>query len=168
MCLTLDISSYYLTFFVQGANDAVFEMIVQHIPLNEFSRNLEEMIETLKKKLPSVSIVLITPPPIDEVKLKKRNKDMGKQFVLDRSNERTFEYVSAVVDIGGQYNLPVVNSFLACEGESPNKKFYLADGLHLNRRGNLKLFKELVAIINEVYPIFNKMQLDQPHWSKLN
>ena len=115
-----------------------------------------------------MSIVLITPPPIDEAKLRKRNENMGKQLLLDRSNERTFEYVSAVVDIGRQYNLPVVNCFLACEGESPNKEIYLADGLHLSSLGNLKLFKELTAIITEVYPIFDEMQIDQPHWSKLN
>lgn len=151
-----------------GANDAVLEMVIQHVPLPQYSSNLENMVLALKKHLPSVSIVLITPPPIDEMKLRKRNVNLGKQIVMDRSNERTFKYVSAVIDIGEKYNLPVVNSFTAFEGENNNGKLYLIDGLHLNRRGNLKLFHELIRIITEVYPKFDEIQMDQPHWSKLN
>ena len=154
--------------FIEGSNDAVFEMVIQHVPLNHYIRNLEEMIHVMKRELPSVSIVLITPPPIDEVKLSRRNENLGKQIVIDRSNERTFEYVSAVIDVGQRYNLPVLNIFEACEGRSSRREDYLVDGLHLNERGNLKLFEELLAIISKFYPKFDELQTDQPHWSELN
>ena len=143
-------------------------MVIQHVPISQYTRNLDEMIYALKTELPSVSIVLITPPPIDEVKLRTRNENLGKQITTDRSNERTFEYVSAVLDVGQRNKIPVLNCFILCEGESSKREDYLVDGLHLNRRGNMKLFEELIILIERNYPEFDKLQIDHPHWSKLD
>ncbi|KAF3647154.1 Isoamyl acetate-hydrolyzing esterase 1 -like protein [Capsicum annuum] len=52
-----------------GANDAALlgrTSERQHVPLEEYKENLRKMIQHFKKCSPSVLVLLITPPPIDE------------------------------------------------------------------------------------------------------
>jgi lysophospholipase L1-like esterase len=53
-----------------GANDAVIEQGLTYVPLEEYKSNLLSMIKKFKSKCPKLAIVLITPPPVDELKLK--------------------------------------------------------------------------------------------------
>ncbi len=79
LCLPFDINRWGLKIFHDvinyqpnmiiiffGANDAVYENVLQYVPTFEFKENLEKMILITKKSLPQTDIVLITPPPIEE------------------------------------------------------------------------------------------------------
>lgn len=49
-----------------GANDSVGPHIFLHVPLEEYGDNLRKIVRRSKEVLPDVTIVLISPPPIDE------------------------------------------------------------------------------------------------------
>ncbi|XP_022007006.1 GDSL esterase/lipase At5g62930 [Helianthus annuus] len=52
-----------------GANDAALTGRYserQHVPLEEYKENLRKIVRHLKECSPTMLIVLITPPPIDE------------------------------------------------------------------------------------------------------
>ncbi len=75
-------------FMFFGANDAVDPSVLQHVPLHEYKDHLRAMASLLKKKLPGVPVILITPPPVWEEKLQHFNKQKGKPLLIDRTNER--------------------------------------------------------------------------------
>ncbi|TVU12509.1 hypothetical protein EJB05_46160, partial [Eragrostis curvula] len=52
-----------------GANDAALPdraSKLQHVPVAEYKDNLRAICALLKKRWPSVVVILITPPPVDE------------------------------------------------------------------------------------------------------
>ncbi|TVU12493.1 hypothetical protein EJB05_46144, partial [Eragrostis curvula] len=52
-----------------GANDAALPdraSKLQHVPAAEYRDNLRAICALLKKRWPSVVVILITPPPVDE------------------------------------------------------------------------------------------------------
>ena len=55
-----------------GANDASLpddRDHCQHVPINEYERNLREIVQTIEKKFKEYNkppIILITPPPVDK------------------------------------------------------------------------------------------------------
>ncbi|KAM3307801.1 hypothetical protein P3S67_009545 [Capsicum chacoense] len=54
-----------------GANDAALVgrfSETKHVPIDEYKENLCKMTQHVKQYSPSVQIVMITPPPIDEAK----------------------------------------------------------------------------------------------------
>jgi lysophospholipase L1-like esterase len=73
-----------------GANDAVSTDVIQHVSLYDFENNINEMILRIKNKLPFTSIILITPPPVWELELEKRNMEKKKEIIVDRSNQRYY------------------------------------------------------------------------------
>lgn len=152
-----------------GANDAVVESVLQYVPLAEYSSNIQLMIKMIKTKRPSAFIVLITPPPIDEIKLKAMNAQKGKLIIEDRTNDRTYQYVQACKNLGKKYGIPVVDTFTALKGETSERGQYLSDGLHLNQLGNSMLFQELVSVLSKEAPEFSadRLDADQPHWSAI-
>jgi lysophospholipase L1-like esterase len=87
-------------FIFFGANDAVDRSVLQHVSLDEYRENMRYMANVVKHRMPGVPIVLITPPPVWEEKLQYFNKQKGKPLLIDRTNERTKEYVNAVIEIG--------------------------------------------------------------------
>ena len=91
---------FVILFF--GANDAVEVGIVQHVPLDEYIDNLHIIIQRIRKSIPNIDILLITPPPIDENKLIERNKLHKKAILLDRTNNRTRMYVQASLEVAKQ------------------------------------------------------------------
>ena len=62
----------------------------------------------------------------------------------------------------------MIDLWTALEGETPNRKNYLVDGLHLNDKGNQELYRLVVNTIATYYPEYTPelLNLDQPHWSK--
>ena len=73
---------------------------MQHVPLSEYTTNLERMIQIIHSHQPKTHIVLITPPPVEETQLRAMNEKKGKLIIEDRSNERTYQYVLACKNLG--------------------------------------------------------------------
>lgn len=125
-----------------GANDAAFPIKVQHVELNQYKQNLKEMVQVTKQFDPSIRIVFITPPPLDEEAWEKTNFIRHNITRKERNAETTQKYASACVEVAQELSLPVVNlwKLITDSVNDDNSKLtlkdYLCDGLHLASRGN--------------------------------
>mmetsp|Transcript_30059 Transcript_30059/g.30527 ORF Transcript_30059/g.30527 Transcript_30059/m.30527 type:complete len:272 (+) Transcript_30059:37-852(+) len=161
----------FVTIFF-GANDASIPEWPQHVPLQEYRTNIEHMILTIQKRLPQCVIVLITPPPIWEEKLKQFNIDKGETnpaFFINRTNSRAKMYAEVVTALAQKYEVGVIDLWHNLEGSSEDRKDYLIDGLHLNSKGNKMLFKLLTELVSNQYSDWLPENIDMyhPHWTKL-
>lgn len=89
-----------LLFIFFGANDAIDLRVLQHVPLAEYKQNMESIVTQVQKALPHTKIILITPPPVWEETLASMNRKKLKAVIEDRTNERTFTYVTACKSLG--------------------------------------------------------------------
>lgn len=49
-----------------GANDATAPDYFMHVPLEEYGANLRSIVRRSQDAMPGVTVVIVTPPPIDE------------------------------------------------------------------------------------------------------
>ena len=80
--------------------EKVMEQVTQHVPLDQYSNNLDSMIQSARAKNSNTFIILITPPPVDEEKLKVYNQMKKKLVLVDRINERTRQYAQVCIILG--------------------------------------------------------------------
>lgn len=122
-----------------GANDAALPPSPQAVELGQFADNMHSLVSIFRKGCPNASIVLIAPPPVDAG---RRASDLGSRDpprVSDRDEAHTASYAEAVIQVGKQLNLHVVNahkdiSDKAAKDPDGLAKF-LYDGLHLSAAG---------------------------------
>ena len=89
-----------------GANDSTNPGEAQHVPLDDYKRNLQHLVRLVKDPKstyysPDTKIVMITPPPIIGALQQTRNPANTKQ------------YVEGCLEVGTQENVPVVNLYEA-------------------------------------------------------
>ncbi|KAF1357667.1 lipase [Lizonia empirigonia] len=164
----------FLTIFF-GANDASLPGAPnkQHIPLDEYTANLEKIVTHPQIVAHNPRIILIAPPPINEHLWWPRDQESGHTSV-SRTAATTKEYADAVVELGAKLNLPVVNlwkGFMAKTGFQINGwKFgdllpgsldsaqndalveLMYDGLHFHPAGYRILYQEVTKLIAELWP----------------
>lgn len=155
-----------------GANDAVDPQVPQSVPLEEYTSNLREMILRVRRELPATTIILMTPPPVYEPVLEENNKLKGKGVLRDRTVERTGKYANAVIALGEELRVGVVDNFYSMDPTKPSREEYFRDGLHLSAKGNQKVFSNLVALIEGELPSLDpsleeRNAMTWPHWSKV-
>ncbi|KAG6278650.1 hypothetical protein E4U47_005163 [Claviceps purpurea] len=70
-----------------GANDAALPLPTasQHVPIDQYKENLTKIITHPHIKQHNAKILLVTPPPVDEIKLAKLNVAEGHASALRRS-----------------------------------------------------------------------------------
>ncbi|KAI8983563.1 SGNH hydrolase-type esterase domain-containing protein [Pilobolus umbonatus] len=137
-----DESSVLLMTIFFGANDAALPFSPQHVPLERYKSNLKTMIDLVKDPQsdhynPRLRLVLITPPPVNEVDWKKRCEEEG--IKLNRTNESARMYSEAVNAVGKEKGVVVIDIWSHLM-EKVNKENYglsdfLSDGLHLTKQG---------------------------------
>ena len=154
-----------------GANDAVDPKVPQAVPLEEYASNLREMVLRLRSKLPSTTVILMTPPPVYEPVLEDNNKLKGKAVLRDRTVERTGKYANAVITLGEELGVAVVDNFYSMDPTKSSREEYFRDGLHLSAKGNQKVFANIVALIEREFsnldPSLEMNEMTWPHWSKV-
>ncbi|OLY80249.1 Isoamyl acetate-hydrolyzing esterase 1-like protein [Smittium mucronatum] len=190
-------SSVRLVIIFYGAIDASFPGTPSHVPLEEYQRNLLKMVDLLrnpksKKFSPKTRILLVSPPPISDVMLKKASAEIGKDCTF--SNESTKKYSEAAVEFGNKYGIPTINTwdqFMLEISNLRSKKFsspklgdisdqsyidgsygfdlLFLDGFHLTNYGNQKLFNLIVKKIIDDFPELdiNAIPLFLPDWKSL-
>ena len=123
-----------------GANDSALPFALQHVPLDKFKANLNTMISMIKSPEsptynPELRLVLITPPPLNEVQWKKRCDDQGGP--LNRTWEYSRDYAQAVRDVAKERGIVVADLWTKLmDFGTDHLHEYLLDGLHLNSNGN--------------------------------
>lgn len=72
--------------------------------------------------------------------------------IAERTNDYTQRYAAAVVQLGQELTLPVVNLWSSMQTQSDWQNSFLCDGLHLTPAGNAFVYDQLQLSIDEAYP----------------
>ncbi|KAF9275382.1 hypothetical protein BGZ68_010834 [Mortierella alpina] len=179
----------FLTLFF-GANDACLPVSPQHVDLDRYERNLRMMIDMVHNPAsptysPETRIVVICPPPIDEIRWAIRRKERGMK--MDRDPEVTRLYSETCLRVAKEYQaknteqmalqhcqVDVIDTWnIMMEQVKAGKHTldnYLKDGLHLASQGNDVIFEEIMKIILTRYPEWDPstMPMHAPWWGHLD
>ncbi|XP_050220782.1 GDSL esterase/lipase At5g45920 [Mercurialis annua] len=136
-----------------GANDACLadrSSAFQHVPLQEYKQNLDAIVSFFKRRWPNTTVILITPPPIDEA------ARLLHPYVVEdllgepeRTNEAAGAYAKACVTAAEECECPVIDLWTKMQQFPDWKHAYLSDGLHLTQGGNKFVFEEVVKTMKE-------------------
>jgi lysophospholipase L1-like esterase len=127
-----------------GANDACIPPSPQHLPLPIFISNLTRLVRMVASPSsshysPNTRIILITPPPVNTYQREADLRSRDPPLLLDRAFGTTQKYAEAVVHVGKQERVPVVDVwnvlFDAAGRNERDLERFLCDGLHLNTAG---------------------------------
>ncbi|XP_078428361.1 GDSL esterase/lipase At5g62930-like [Wolffia australiana] len=154
-----------------GANDAALlerHSERQHVPLEEYKDNLRLIVQYLKNLSPSMRVVLITPPPVDEDGRMKfaRSKYGAKVMELpERTNKVTGLYAKECVSLASILRVPCIDLWSQMQLTDGWEDKYLRDGLHLTEEGNAAVFREVARVFREAGLCPDSMSYDFPHHS---
>uniref|UniRef100_A0A7C8YGY2 Uncharacterized protein n=1 Tax=Opuntia streptacantha TaxID=393608 RepID=A0A7C8YGY2_OPUST len=154
-----------------GANDACLPdryAAFQHVPLDEYKRNLHSIFSSLKKWWPSAVILFITPPPIDEAARLQHPYFENPSGLPERTNEVAGAYAKACVDVAKECGTPEVDIWTKMQELPDWKNLCLRDGLHLAQSGNRIVFEEVVAKLREADVSLEKLPVDLPLFSEID
>jgi len=154
----------FCTIFL-GANDAALPGSRQHVPVEEYQKNVEEIVSKIletyngKKRdrdgnasnsSKSLPIILMTPPPVHEPKWKAFCDDTDRTAHA-RTNINTKMYGKSILSLGQKLNLPVLDAFTLLKGNEDEEKYadYLSDGVHLTEEGQTLIHGELMKLLEK-------------------
>jgi len=142
-----------------GANDAALPGEAQHVPIDEYASNLDAMVRQIRQRSSSetLPIFLLTPPPVDEVKLTAWKGSSNR----DNTNTRRYGLkVKEVADKLHDERVCVVDTWDLLQGDTDDRGHHLCDGLHLNESGNRLMWEGLMRAIQSDFPDLAPMSND--------
>ncbi|XP_043707832.1 GDSL esterase/lipase At5g62930 [Telopea speciosissima] len=157
-----------------GANDAALlgrNSERQHVPVEEYKENIRKMVHHLKKCSPTMLVVLITSPPVDEQgRLEYARSVYGEKAVKvsERTNEMAGVYAKQCVELARELGLPSIDLWSKMQETEEWGKKFLRDGLHLTEEGNAFVHQEVVRVFNAESLCASAMPFDFPHHSKID
>ncbi|XP_071733341.1 GDSL esterase/lipase At5g62930 [Rutidosis leptorrhynchoides] len=157
-----------------GANDAALPGRTserQHVPIEEYKENLRKIVHHLKECSPTILIVLISPPPIDEEgRLDYAKSVYGEKAMKlpERTNEVTGTYANGCVEVAKELSVSSINMWSKMQETQGWQKKFLSDGLHLTPDGNRFVYEEVVRIFNGAWLSAPEMPSDFPHHSEID
>lgn len=161
-----------------GANDAALSSGRQGVSLDDFAKNVDEIVTTIRqhelndantcntnqsedgfiKSGEETPIILMTPPPCDVELWKKLDPD---DDVPENGNDIYEAYANQLKKVAQQHtNCSVVDVWSLLGGDDPSSltaKGYQSDGVHLTGEGNRVVFDGLMDVIQRDYPNFIPM-----------
>lgn len=183
-----------------GANDArlpgtgVCESPEQYVPKEKFKQNLRgictsEGVRMHRESESKTKILLVTPPPIDEHLLVRKNREariaaeyaaqvrvLAKELASEGLEVRCLDIWTAFMKkCGWGVGDPLLGSKDVPPLEKGGLKDLLSDGLHLNKGGNKLLFQKMMGVIRkewpelcpEAVPFGCPVWLDQKAWKEV-
>ncbi|MBA0564264.1 hypothetical protein Golob_009217, partial [Gossypium lobatum] len=120
---------------------------------------------------PTMLIVLITPPPIDEEgRMEYARETYGEKAMTlpERTNETTGVYAKGCIELAGELGVRSINLWSKMQETDGWQKKYLRDGLHLTAEGNAVVFEEVVKVFKEAWLDASEMPYDFPHHSEID
>ncbi|GMM33477.1 hypothetical protein DASC09_008020 [Saccharomycopsis crataegensis] len=134
-----------------GTNDSTYgKDAVLSVPLERFRSNIEAIIKL--SAVHNVKLILIAPTFHDQNILDRLFPEKSK---LDKHKDisHTSKYVNTLLELGEQYQLPVINLYeIFQKYEGDWSKDLLIDGLHFNGSGYKILHDQIIKVISEWYP----------------
>lgn len=140
-----------------GANDAALPGQRQHVPPEEYARNLRRIVEHVRGASSGKPVILFTPPPVDAdawYAAGGEPKPEDGERVYDRTNDNARRYGDLVKEVGREMNCPVLDLFDLLGGNGPAGEYakHLRDGLHLSESGNVLAYEGLMDLIRRELP----------------
>ncbi|XP_010251204.1 PREDICTED: GDSL esterase/lipase At5g62930 isoform X3 [Nelumbo nucifera] len=157
-----------------GANDAALlgrNNERQHVPVEEYEENIRRIVNHLKEYSPTMLVVLITPPPVNEEGRKEYARSVYGEKAVDlpeRTNEMAGVYAKLCVELAKELGLSSINLWSKMQETEGWEKKFLSDGLHLTEEGNAILHQEVVRVFNEAWLCASEMPYDFPHHSEID
>ncbi|KAL9236819.1 hypothetical protein vseg_011445 [Gypsophila vaccaria] len=154
-----------------GANDACLHDrygAFQHVPLDEYKKNLRSIYSFFKSRWQSATIIFITPPPIDEAARLLNPYCDNPCGLPERTNEAASAYAKACIDVATECGTAVVDIWTKMQEFADWKNSCLSDGLHLTQTGNRIVFEEVVAKLKEAGLCLEKLPVDLPLFSDID
>ncbi|GLE04882.1 hypothetical protein PINS_up013863 [Pythium insidiosum] len=146
-----------------GANDAALPdgpSFHQHVPLEDYKKNLHALVAMFKQTAPQAKILLITPPPVDD----EARRRMSKTGKLDRSNAAAGEYAKACKEVAAAEKIEALDLYTYFNAfPTAERNACLIDGLHLSKKGNALMEQQLCDKIKASYPDLQK-RLEHPEY----
>ena len=147
-----------------GANDAALPGERQHVPVEEYRQNLEDIIVLIRKHTSTSTedenadfpIIVLTPPPVDS----EAWKNSREVDYYDRTNDHTRKYGIEAKQVALKHNCKVLDTWELLEGHSKIYGQHLSDGLHLSESGNKLIHDALLDLIRTEYPHLAPMEGD--------
>lgn len=112
-----------------------------HVPLDEYTLNMKEIVTRIQKNCPHAHIIVMTPPPICETALgngSRTNADAGR-------------YAAASKSIAAETGVVCLDLWSKMQ-EVETWRDFLCDGLHLSAQGGDFVGDQLLATINTHFP----------------
>ncbi|XP_049597439.1 isoamyl acetate-hydrolyzing esterase 1 homolog [Syngnathus scovelli] len=136
----------------------------QHVPLDEYSKNLKAMSSYLTEVgVPAGKVIFITPAPINEAAWEKECKLKG--CPLNRLNSVAGEYAQACVQAASQCGVDVLDLWTLMQKDGQDFTVYLSDGLHLSAKGNQFVMQHLWELLESKVA---HLPLMLPYWGIVN
>ncbi|XP_077244162.1 SGNH hydrolase-type esterase superfamily protein [Tasmannia lanceolata] len=157
-----------------GANDAALLGRTnehQHVPIEEYTENLKNIVHHLKECSPTMLVVLITPPPVDEGgRMEYARSLYGEKATKlpERTNEMAGVYAKQCINVAKELGLPSIDLWSRMQETTGWQKKFLSDGLHLTAEGNAVVHGEVVRVFNEAWLSASEMPYDFPHHSEID
>jgi lysophospholipase L1-like esterase len=101
-----------------GANDACVPTHDQHVPLEQYKKNLQSIIQHPATRAQNPYIIIVTPPPVNEYQLEGFDNEKGTQHP-SRTAAFTKKYSEAAREVGASLDVPVADvwaAFMATTG----------------------------------------------------
>ena len=157
-----------VTVLCLGANDSNIKELneAQHVPLQEYSKNLGDIIEILKKKEIRPSQILLVPPPPCNEEMWRKALEIKSSSKIERSpknNEFTRLYFDACLEVAkkqGCRSLADPNRYWDALDSREN----FCDGLHFSEQGSTKFFD---FVSQELLDMTKGLPIILPDWKEL-
>ncbi|KAG2451099.1 hypothetical protein HYH02_004367 [Chlamydomonas schloesseri] len=161
-----------------GANDAARKegpehSARQHVPVEEYGRNLREMVSYMRAAGVR-RILLLTPPPVWSPGRRKhmlwRVGEQASDWPLDRTQEATEPYARAAAELAAELGVPCLDLNTLLQQEEDWGERLLCDGLHFTPAGQEKLWSLVREAVWREWPETRPEALKTqfPAWDAIN
>ena len=84
--------------------------------------------------------------------MQRSGEPIAEDSVAERTNDFTKNYAAAVVQLGQELNIPVVDLWSSMQAQPDWQTAFLSDGLHLTPAGNSFVYAQLQPVLDKAYP----------------
>lgn len=146
-----------------GANDASLPdrgNAVAHVPLEQYMRNLMNIVQQLQQA-GVLNIILVTPPPVWEL---APNATLPGETLPHRTYRYTAFYAAAVRAVAAQMKIPLLDMWEWFDNyQDWQSRLLLPDGLHMNPTGQEVTYNAFMKMIDEQMPEIRAASLPWHH-----
>jgi len=151
-----------------GANDAVAASEPTHVPLPQYTSNLDAILAGIKAALPKARVVMLSPPPVDEPQWQQTATKLtnGRINGMARSHVRATAYSKAAEGAAKRADAAYIDLVYKLKYEFANAMMELQnphrDGLHFTKAVNIFAYRNVKAKLDDVGLSASKMPRHVP------